>query len=341
MKRKNIYTAVLATAFICILTSCSQDEKADNTSQEESSEVTVTESVNEPEADAEKVNEYLAADADALYWNHHENMWCLLYKYVNEEKQSPMRFYQDDRSYIWIFEDGRVTYGSHDSYIYIIPDGDNITYRADLTDRDELYETWYKNIHTRNYVVVNDSFILLETSEKEDGTFEVLYEIRDPEACRQLVESEAPDLPEDFVYEDGTCFRYLYRFDIKTKDLLGYFHYSVNADGSVRTLAEAEFLYDTDKYDPFAEGEPIFEYRSMQEDPEKSRKITITFDPDTEYEKTRETVIPQIAGFGIYYRDDVPVEDLYTDRECTVPYTEDMDNGSDLDLFARDKSAKA
>ena len=109
---------------------------------------------------------------------------------------------------------------------------------------------------------------------------------------------------------------------------------------------KTECTYDVDLVDPAAAGAAYQKYFKRLEE-NGTYDLTLVFAPGTEDEHSitykvpiREFVIPETAEFAIYFRDDKPVENLYTDRECTVPYTADTGT-EDIELFAKDKSKNA
>ena len=118
-----------------------------------------------------------------------------------------------------------------------------------------------------------------------------------------------------------------------TKDIVELFETLENASGESRILKRLTYTFDGTTYDPFKEGEPFAEFKTLMADPAQNRTLTITFDPNTADEFINEYTLPYQTRFRVF-REEGQVISFYTDRECTQMF-ESSDGVTDLELYVK------
>lgn len=301
-KRIALFLAVLMALLLCTLAACTKDE------------------VKAP--DPETLKTYMDANTKEALWKRHQIFRCDFIEYREEEIFETLNYYLDSDYALWDFSRGEKWLYGRDVSLDLFLEGETKQFYAYLSDTDELIEKWLDEVKANEFLELIEADRVVETVDEGDGKFVGVLEFTDPAKIKQVIEENAPDLPEDLEYEEGMAIRYRYTFSTETKDLLGYETILVKAGEEPTVLNAATFFYDGERLDPFAEGELFSDYRAAVEDPVRRRTITFVFDTDTEEEIVREYVLPQHAAFHIYSKGE-RVEEFYTDRACTKPYEGD------------------
>lgn len=304
--------AALMALLMCTLAACAKNETK--------------------EPDSEGLKAYMDANAKKELWKRHQIFRIDFNEYRGEEIAESLNYYLDDDYALWDFSYGVQWLDGHDFTVDSDLDGETPYYTCYLADTQAYYEEMLDWAKANEFLDLTEIDRVLETVDDGKGTFAGLIEFSDPEKVKQIIEDNAPDLPDDLEYEEGMAIRYKYTFSTETNDLLRYDTFLVKAGEEPILLNVATFSYDGEPRDPFAEGEPFADYRAAMEDPTRLRKVTVVFDPDTADERVLEYDVPHYAAFRIFSKSEC-VQKIYTDRACTHLY-EGNRGVEDLTLYA-------
>lgn len=290
-----------------------------------------TEAAEAAEPDAETFKALVAANTGSAILSRHASFGITRSTFRDGEESFTETGYRDADTYFWGFSDGRALLCRADLWVNREAEDGNFSYVETIFDSDEAAQEALAYALDSASVLLPETEALLETSDAGDGRFVAVTRESDPETIAwSLSETLSAG---GYEYAEGMTLRYEYAFDTQTQDLLSLRTELTDADGAVLLTQEASCAYDVEDYDPFAEGEPFAEYEAAATNPERSRTVTVIFDPDTQSERSASYYMPQKTFFSVFLNGEY-VEQFYTDRECTQPY-ENGDGTEDLVLYVK------
>lgn len=283
------------------------------------------------EPDAETFKALVAANTGSAILSRHASFVIERSTFRGGEEILAETSYRDADTYFWGFSNGRALLRKVDLYVNREENDGDFSYVETIFDSEEATREAFAFALDSAPVLLPETEVLLETVDAGDGRFLAVTRESDPETIAWSLSETL--FAGGYEYAEGMTLRYEYAFDTQTHDLLSIHTELIDADGAVLLTQEDSCAYDVEVYDPFAEGEPFAEYEAAARDPEQNRTVTVVFDPDTERARAMGCVLPQNAFFSVFLNGQY-VEQLYTDPECTQPFT-GSDGAEDLVLYVK------
>lgn len=281
--------------------------------------------------DAAAFESYASAATEKALFARHRNVVMQDAYYGPEALDYACAVYADSQAFVFRYDDGLAQLLRRDILLVRHTENglDSAFYTVYLYDRQEDCESLFLQLYEEDYIIVPETAVLLEAAVTDDGAFTALNEVTDPEAIRR--EMEKWSSMAGLEPEAGTALRCAYRFDTETKDLLHLEMYLTGPDGAIHPIYITDFTYDAAPYGSDPEDDPFAEYFAALADPAKTRRVTVTFRPDTGEEHTETYTLPLGAKFRIRVKK-AAAEAVYTDRACTQAFGEE-DGTGDLELY--------
>ena len=311
VKQRKLLSAACVFISMSMLVSCSGQGGADSDANSEPDSETFERCV-EISNDMLSFTDCSMIKRDYTYYYEGESI-------LTETAYQFADYYVDYSSY------GYDAYVSYDGEIYYYYDEDPAVFEELVVEDPGMYEQRIRDYYAQGFISIADNEILVET-EVNDGMFIAVTEDEVPDEIQMVFDQV---YIEDCIYEyeEGMKIQYIHTFDAETSLLTNIRCFIVRADGSSELFSNTDYSFD-EQYDAFADGEPFAEYAAMREDPAMCRDITFVFAPDTDDETEVEYTL--INGSYMYFEyNDGPVEGVYLDRECTIPYDYDANSSTD------------
>ena len=225
-----------------------------------------------------------------------------------------------------------------ESQDWIYYDKDRVEYQVDGISEPEtaskvclidFQEDWESNLW--RYVPTDESMWMnyehdhLIDAYTEDGRLHILTRY-DEEMSREYCENTVGVQYEGEIYTTDTI------CDENNYDLLA-FVVRKELNGSSEVVNTILFEYDGEIPSSLLLLRMMFEQRD-----EEPVTVTIIVDPDTDREASKTITIPPHIG-AAYVCDDMETIQVFTDRECTVPYVEPWDRMTDLTMYLKHTTA--
>lgn len=277
-----------------------------------------TEAAKTVKPDAETFKGLVAANTGSAILSRHTSFGIERSTFQGGEKIFTETSYRNADTYFWGFSNGRALLRQADLYVNREEYDGAFSYVETIFDSMEAIQEAFSYALDSPPVLLPETEALLETVDAGNGRFVAVTQERDPQSIAWSLSENL--FAGGYEYANGMTLRFEYAFDTQTKDLLSIRTELTDANGVLLLTQEDICAYDVKDYDPFAEGEPFAEYETDARDPERSRTITIVFDPDIENERTMNYVLPRNAFFSVFLNGEY-VNQIYTDRECTHSFT--------------------
>ena len=346
MKAKISFVMAIITAIIlCATTACSQSKSEEpevnasitieqNTTEQtttltETTEQKTTESVTS-KTDDELFREYVESSNFKNYSSRHKNMLCSN-SYYNYDGELIINcpWYYDNDIILCEYEDNIVMLETRDIILLKYLGEESPYYVKCLFEVPDYYEEAFEYTIEDNFVSFPERETIVETNKSDEGVYTFVTEVNGQENIKNEIELFGLA---DCEYEEGMSFRYIYKFNADTKELVGFDAVVIDSDNKSHTLVTEKIEYDVNTFDTKSESALFDDYFEALADNEHMRTVTIIIDANTDEEHEVEYKLPYNVRFSVFRSDFAFAGNVYADRECTQVF-EDSDGTQDIKIY--------